>query len=99
VENLRMGLILFENTLFLLFYYDCLTVRRLFFMPKFKHKEVMKMFNDEFLEKLFTHHEMQKIPVGCIATSVNAFQDVLENIAKENPYATVQSLLESAGNE
>lgn len=50
------------------------------------------MFNDDFLCKIFSHEEMQKIPVGTQATAVRAFEEVLENIIKENQYVTVAEL-------
>lgn len=42
------------------------------------------MFSDEVLEKIFSHPEMQKIPIDCQSTAVHVFQDVLEEI-KELP--------------
>lgn len=50
------------------------------------------MFSDEILEKIFAHEEMQRIPVGCQSTAVHVFEEILEDILKENPYATIQSL-------
>lgn len=50
------------------------------------------MFSDSILEKIFSHEEMQKIPVGTQATAVRAFEEVLENIIKENQYVTVAEL-------
>lgn len=50
------------------------------------------MFNDEILEKIFAHEEMQKIPVGCQSTAVHVFEEILENILEENPYESIQSL-------
>ena len=50
------------------------------------------MFDDKILEKLFGHPEMQKIPVGCQSTAVSAFDDILDEIRKENPYATISEL-------
>ena len=51
------------------------------------------MFKDEILEKIFANHEMQTIPIGCQSTAVNVFQDILEDIKEENPYATISELL------
>ena len=51
------------------------------------------MFKDEILEKIFANKEMQKIPIGCQSTSVSVFEDVLEELRKENPYATISALL------
>lgn len=51
------------------------------------------MFTDEFLEKVFSHPEMQKIPIGCQSTAVHVFQEVLEEIKEANPYADISILL------
>lgn len=51
------------------------------------------MFSDEVLEKIFAHPEMQKIPIGCQSTAVHVFQEVLEEIKEESPYATISELL------
>ena len=64
-----------------------------FFMPKFKHKEMIPMLKDEILEKIFANKEMQMIPIGCQSTAVSVFEDVLEELRKENPYATISALL------
>ena len=50
------------------------------------------MFDDKILEKLFGHPEMQKIPVGCQSTAVSVFDDILDEIRKEIPYATITEL-------
>lgn len=57
------------------------------------------MFSDLILEKIFAHPEMQKIPIGAQATAVNVFEEVMEDILEVNPYATVQSLFESAADD
>lgn len=57
------------------------------------------MFNDEFLEKIFAHPEMQKIPVGCQSTAVHVFGEVLEDILEVNPYESIKSLFESTAND
>lgn len=54
------------------------------------------MFNDLFLEKIFAHPEMAKIPVGAQATAVNAFEEIIEDILEENPYEQLSNLLISA---
>ena len=66
---------------------------RRFFMPKFKHKEMKAMLKDEILEKIFSNKEMQMIPIGCQSTAVSVFEDVLEELRKENPYANISDLL------
>ena len=52
------------------------------------------MLKDEILEKIFVNKEMQMIPIGCQSTAVSVFEQVLEDIRKENPYATIIDLLE-----
>ena len=51
------------------------------------------MLNDEILERIFANKEMQKIPIGCQSTAVSVFEYVLEELRKENPYATISELL------
>ena len=35
---------------------------------------------------------MQKIPIGWQSTAVSVFDDVLDEIRKENPYGTISEL-------
>ena len=65
-----------------------------FFMPKFKHKEMILVLKDEILERIFANKEMQTIPIGCQSTAVSVFENVLEELRKENPYATLIDLFE-----
>ena len=51
------------------------------------------MLKDEILEKIFANKEMQKIPIGCQSTAVSVFEDVLEELRKENPYANISDIL------
>ena len=51
------------------------------------------MFKDEFLEKIFAHPEMQKIPIGCQSTAVKVFEEVLDDLREENPYADLSTIL------
>lgn len=51
------------------------------------------MLKDEILEKIFSNKEMQKIPIGCQSTAVSVFEDVLEELRKENPYANISDIL------
>ena len=62
-------------------------------MPKFKHKEMKAMLKDEILEKIFSNKEMQIIPIGCQSTAVSVFEDVIEELRKENPYANISDIL------
>ncbi len=68
-------------------------ISRSFFMRKSKYKEVDVMFTDEFLEKIFSNEEMQKLSVGTQSIVVNAFQEVLEDIREEQPYADLSAIL------
>ena len=51
------------------------------------------MLKDEILEKIFANKEMQMIPIGCQSTAVSVFEDVLEELRKENPYANISDIL------
>ena len=51
------------------------------------------MLKDEILEKIFSSKEMQMIPIGCQSTAVSVFEDVIEELRKENPYANISDLL------
>lgn len=52
-------------------------------MPKFKHKELMRMFSDEILERIFADKEIQKIPVGAQSTVIEVVSRVLEEMEEE----------------
>ena len=56
------------------------------------------MLKDEILEKIFGHPEMQKIPIGWQATAVSVFDDILDEIRKENPYGTISELFSDTTN-
>lgn len=51
------------------------------------------MLKDEILERIFANKEMQTIPIGCQSTAVSVFEDVLDELKEENPYATLSELL------
>lgn len=51
------------------------------------------MLKDEILEKIFSNPEMQTIPIGCQSTAVNVFEQTLEQLKEEQPYATISELL------
>lgn len=61
-------------------------------MQKFKHKGGMIM-SDDLLERILGHEDSHKIPYGCQATMIQVFEECLEKIREENPYATVTDLL------
>lgn len=70
-----------------------MAVVRLFFMQKFKHKEVVAMFDVNFLEKILSNEECHKIPFGSQATMIHVFEEVLTEIKEEDPDATISTLL------
>ena len=53
----------------------------------------MLMLNDDVLEKIFSNKEARKIPIGYQATMVSIFDEVLEQIKGENPYADFSAIL------
>jgi hypothetical protein len=57
------------------------------------------MLSDSFKAMLFENPEMRKIPIGCQSTAVHVFEDIIDRIMEENPYATIQSILESTDDE
>lgn len=57
------------------------------------------MFSDEILEKIFSHEEMQKIPIGTQATAVHVFEEIIEDILEENPYEQLSNLLISTATD
>ena len=61
-------------------------------MQKYRHKEVCPVFKDDVLEKIFSHKEMQLLPIGAQSTAVAAICDVLEEIKEERPYAAISEL-------
>lgn len=57
------------------------------------------MFSDEFLSKVFSHPDMQKIPVGAQATAVSVFEDILSKEQEVNPYVCLSELLSGADSD
>lgn len=53
------------------------------------------MLSDDFLTKIFSNQEMQKIPIGAQSTAVHAMEEVLQQIKEKNPYGTISELFES----
>lgn len=51
------------------------------------------MLKDEILERIFANKKMQTIPIGCQSTAVSVFEQVLEEIKEENPYADLSTIL------
>ena len=49
--------------------------------------------SNDLLERILSHEDSLKIPYGCQATMIAVFEECLEKIREENPYATVTDLL------
>lgn len=54
------------------------------------------MLNDAILEKIFSHPEMQKIPVGAQATAVHVFEEILEEAQEVKPDVRLSEFLSGA---
>lgn len=50
------------------------------------------MFNSEVTEKILTHKESRKIPIGYQLAVISIVEDVLEQIKGGNPDATISEL-------
>lgn len=57
------------------------------------------MFTDAVLEKIFSHEEMQKIPIGAQSTAVHVFEEILSDRLEENPYEQLSSLFVSTATD
>ena len=44
------------------------------------------MFSDEILEKIFSHPETNKIPIGCQSTMIHVIEEVLEETENVNEF-------------
>ena len=62
-------------------------------MQKYSHKGGMVMLKDEVLEKIFSDKECQRVPIGYQATMVSVFDEVMQEIKGENPYADFSAIL------
>lgn len=51
------------------------------------------MLSDEILERILAHEDSHKVPFGYQSTMTHVFEEVLTEIGKEKPYATVSELL------
>lgn len=49
--------------------------------------------NGYLMEKIIMHPDIDKLPVIQRSNAIKVFQEILEEIGKENPYATLQQLL------
>ena len=50
------------------------------------------MLSKELLEKILANKDSHKVPFGCQSTMIHVFEDVLEEIKEEKPYATISEL-------
>lgn len=57
------------------------------------------MLSDFLLEKIFSHPEMQKIPVGCQATAVHVFEEILEEAQEVRPDVQLSEFLSGSDAE
>ena len=48
---------------------------------------------DELLSMILEHKDSKILPYGCQTTMIAVFEECLEKIREENPYATVSELL------
>ena len=44
------------------------------------------MFSDEILEKIFSHPETSKMPIGCQSTMIHVIEEVLEETENVNEF-------------
>lgn len=65
-----------------------------FFMPKFKHEGGNFMIKEEIMEKYYSNKHTKNIPILFVCECFTAIERVLEEIRKENPYATVSELFD-----
>lgn len=71
-----------------------------FFMRKFKYEEMIYMFSDELLERIFCDERMKDIPLCIQSTVVHVVEDALENrYYTENVYMTKEDILNDVCNK
>ena len=71
-----------------------------FFMRKFKYEEMIYMFSDELLERIFCDERMKDIPLCIQSTVVHVVEDALENrYYTENVYTTKEDILNDVCNK
>lgn len=51
------------------------------------------MLKDDFMEKIFAHEDMQRVPIGVQSTVVHALDDILEDMLQEKPEAKIRELM------
>lgn len=52
------------------------------------------MLNEEIIEKYYCNKNIHKIPILFACECLKAIEQVLEEIRKENPYATISELFD-----
>ena len=55
-----------------------------FFMPKFKYKELIFMFSDAVLEKIFAMPDMQMLDLQTQSNIVHGMEKIMEEEEKKN---------------
>ena len=55
-----------------------------FFMPKFKYKELIFMFSDSVLEKIFAMPDMQMLDLQTQSNIVHGMEKIMEEEEKKN---------------
>ena len=55
-----------------------------FFMPKFKYKELIFMFSDLVLEKIFAMPDMQMLDLQTQSNIVHGMEKIMEEEEKKN---------------
>ena len=55
-----------------------------FFMPKFKYKELIVMFSDAILEKIFAMQDMQMLDLQTQSNIVHGMEKIMEEEEKKN---------------
>ena len=55
-----------------------------FFMPKFKYKELIVMFSDSVLEKIFAMQDMQMLDLQTQSNIVHGIEKIMEEEEKKN---------------
>lgn len=51
------------------------------------------MLKDDFMEKIFAHEDMRRIPIGAQSTFVRALDEILEDMLQKKPEAKIRELM------
>ena len=54
------------------------------------------MISDELLERILASKEMRVVPIGFQSIIIKVISDILHDIEREKPYATVSELLSTS---